>query len=62
MTNNLKVKSKKKWRSYAAVFPLYATTLRFSSVLASAEPFGPEPFGRELRVERLTADGLDAGC
>jgi len=32
-----------------------------SSILDSAEPFGPEPFGRELRVERLTADGLVAG-
>jgi hypothetical protein len=25
---------------------------------ACDEPFGPEPFGRELRVERLTAEGL----
>jgi hypothetical protein len=27
----------------------------------SAEPFGPEPFGRELIVERLTAEGLVVG-
>ncbi len=27
----------------------------------SAEPFDPEPFGRELRVARLTAEGLVAG-
>jgi hypothetical protein len=26
-----------------------------------AEPLGLEPFGRELRVERLTAEGLVAG-
>ena len=25
-------------------------------------PFGPEPFGHELRVERLKAEGLSIGC
>jgi hypothetical protein len=38
----------------------YRNTLTF--VFDSAERIGPEPFGRELRVERLTADGLVAGC
>jgi len=28
----------------------------------SVEPFGPEPFGSELKAELLTADGLVAGC
>jgi hypothetical protein len=27
----------------------------------STEPFGPEPFGSELKAELLTADGLVAG-
>jgi hypothetical protein len=44
------------------MFPLYATTLRFLSVLVSTKPFGPGPFDREIRSERLTADGLDPGC
>ena len=29
---------------------------------ADLRPFGTEPFGRELRVERLKAEGLPTGC
>ena len=42
--------------------PMFSVIWLLSTDFDSAEPFDPEPLGRELRVDRLTADGLVAGC
>ena len=40
---------------------MYARHVEDPEIVGGREPFGPEPFGRELRVERLKAEGL-MGC